>query len=284
MQLGNHLCFARLLDARRALCAREFSFCTPHSSCITLSMNLAWFRWVWGVLLLVGTGGCVQHVISPPPDFTAPVVKPASVVSLPDLAPERTSTAPSPAARLPQAVRGTVVIDAGHGGKDPGSQAYRKVDEKTINLAVARLVAKKLSARGVKVVMTRNSDVFIELADRAAAGRHADLFVSIHADSNPDPSKRGHTVIYPRGADSRSVQLGRFIDHHLTAAGSPRYSLRADNRGLLVLRKAECPAVLVELGYLTNRTEAALLASPEYQEKLATGVANGIIAYLASMR
>lgn len=255
-------------------------------------MKLAWLKRMWTVLLLVGVAGCMPRVIAPRPDFSAPLVR-APIVALPPLAPSPTApvapAAPGTAARadspgaiakLPQSIRATVVIDPGHGGKDPGSQ-ISTVNEKNINLAVARLVARKLSQRGVSVLMTRNSDVFIELPDRAAAGRRADVFVSIHADSNPSSAKVGHSVIYPRTSEPRSVLLGRLIDQYLVSAGSPKYILRADNRGLLVLRQAQCPAVLVEVGYLSNRAEAARLASAAYQERLATGVANGILDYLS---
>lgn len=245
-------------------------------------MKYAWLKWMWTVLLFLVVTGCAQRVAVPPPSFAAPVILPP-VTALPEVTPIPSSPNATAVRPLPRSINAKVVLDPGHGGKDPGSQIYR-VNEKAINLAVAKLAANKLHERGVTVILTRDSDVFIELADRAAAGRGADLFVSLHADSNPDPSKSGHSVIYPQGTQPKSAAAGRFIDQHLRANGSPAYILRPDNRGLRVLKGALCPAVLVELGYLSNRAEAARLASPAYQEKLAEGVADGIIAYLASSR
>jgi N-acetylmuramoyl-L-alanine amidase len=184
---------------------------------------------------------------------------------------------------VPQRVSGRVVIDPGHGGKDPGAQ-IPGVDEKAVNLSVARLVAKKLSDRGVTVSMTRKSDVFIELADRAAAGRGEDLFVSIHADSHPSPEKVGHSLLLPQSGDPQALLAGRYIDQQMTAAGSPSHIMRLDTRGLMVLKRSECPAVLVELGYLSNFSEAKKLATAGYQEQLAEGIADGIVAYLGKRK
>lgn len=244
-----------------------------------MPMNLAWLKSALTVLLALGLAGCAVQPVAPPPSFSAPVVR-APVVILPRLA---TPAPLAPNRPLPQIVRGTVVIDPGHGGKDPGAQ-IPGINEKTINLAVSRTIAKKLSERGVTVILTRNSDVYIELGDRPVPGARADLFVSIHADSNPSSAKVGHSVLLPRSGNPRATQAGRYIDRRMTAAGSPTYALKTDPRGLLVLREARCPAVLVELGYLTNRTEAMRLASPQYQDQLATGIANGIIDFLASKR
>lgn len=244
-------------------------------------MNLAWLKYVSTVLLAVGLAGCAVRPVAPPPSFSSPVVR-APVVILPSLVTPKPIPS-KPAERSTKVARGTVVIDAGHGGKDPGAQ-IPGVNEKTINLAVSRLIAQKLSQRGVTVILTRNSDVFIELADRPVPGGRADLFVSIHADSNPSPLKVGHSVLLPRSGNPRAVQAGRFIDRRLTAAGSPSYALRTDTRNLLVLREARCPAVLVELGYLSNRSEAARLKTAAYQDQLAEGIADGVIDYLAATR
>jgi len=102
---------------------------------------------------------------------------------------------PGPGPGFP-GVSGCIVIDAGHGGKDPGATSSLGFYEKTVNLAVARRVAYLLRQRGVRVEMTRTGDYFIELEDRAAIANrlNADLFVSIHADSSPKSSRRGFTL------------------------------------------------------------------------------------------
>ncbi len=226
--------------------------------------------------------GCVHQVTAPPPSFAPPVVRLPGQVTLPKATPPvgRGPVKSGPVRSGP--VTGRVVIDPGHGGKDPGAQVFG-IDEKAINLAVARLVAERLSARGVTVILTRKSDVFIELQDRADASTsyRADLFVSVHADSNPSPEKEGHSVLLPQSGDPQANLAGQLIDRHMTANGSPSHIVRMDNRGLLVLRRTTCPAVLVELGFLSNRTEARRLASSAYQQSLAEGIADGIVDYLA---
>ena len=243
------------------------------------SMNFAWLKLVLTVLLAVVLTGCTVQPIAPAPSFSVPVVR-GPVVILPRLA----LPAPlAPAGLAPLTLRGTIVIDPGHGGKDPGAQ-IPGVNEKTINLAVSRAIAKKLSLRGVTVILTRNSDIAVELADRPASGARADLFVSIHSDSNPSSAKVGHSVLLPRSGNPRARLAGQYIDRRMIAAGSPTYTMRTDTRNLLVLREARCPAVLVELGYLTNRTEASRLVTAAYQEQLAIAIANGIIDYLVNKR
>ena len=101
--------------------------------------------------------------------------------------------------------RGTIVIDPGHGGHDPGTTSVLGYEEKTINLKVARILASMLQDQGFHVVMTRNSDVYPTLEERAAIANRvgADLFVSIHADSNPSPEINGFTVFVAREASRK---------------------------------------------------------------------------------
>jgi len=108
---------------------------------------------------------------------------------------------------------GTVVIDAGHGGKDPGATSILGFYEKDVNLSVARQVARLLEQRGLRVKMTRTSDYFVELEDRAAIANNldADLFVSIHSDSFPKSTRRGFTVYIARSASSSSRRAASAI-------------------------------------------------------------------------
>lgn len=178
-------------------------------------------------------------------------------------------------------VKGRVVIDAGHGGKDPGAQAGG-ASEKTINLAVARAVADCLKAHGVEVLMTRTDDRFIELSDRInlANQNHANLFVAIHADSSTDRSNRGHTIIMPEASSSESAAAAREISTALASAGSPVHSVRKDVRHLRVLSINHVPAVIVELGFLTNPADASRLTNGNSQQKMGYAIAEGIMAYL----
>ena len=197
----------------------------------------------------------------------------------------RVPSSPAPIPSRPPArgpVAGRVVLDPGHGGKDPGAGASSGLAEKTVTLNVALAAAEKLRRRGVSVLLTRTTDRFIELADRAGAanGFHANLFVSIHADDNPSPAKYGHTVILPRSNSAKELLAGQCLDRQLVAVGSPSHAVRTDDRGLFVLRKTTCPAVLVELGFLSNAWEAARLRNGDFQDRLAEAVADGIMDYL----
>ncbi len=173
-----------------------------------------------------------------------------------------------------------VVIDAGHGGKDPGAISSLGYYEKVVNLEVARKVGYLLRNKGLKVVMTRESDRFIELEERAAvANRHgADLFVSIHSDSSSNSSARGFTIYVARSASWSSRRAAAAIGRAMLRAGlTSRGTERADYR---VLVQTRCPAVLIELGYLSNRDEARLLRSSSFQDRLARAIAEGISEFL----
>lgn len=169
-----------------------------------------------------------------------------------------------------------LVIDAGHGGHDPGALGVRGVREKTVNLAVAGEVTRLLEAKGHDAQMTRAGDTFVELPDRAAFANRVDpaLFVSIHSDSNPRSSARGYTVYVARKASGASVRAAEAIERAMASTGLPSLGVRrADYR---VLVGSACPAVLVELGFLSNPTEASLLSSEAFQKQLAQALASGI--------
>jgi N-acetylmuramoyl-L-alanine amidase len=199
------------------------------------------------------------------------------------------SRPPRPAAPTrPQPYRGkvygTVLLDAGHGGDDPGAIARTGRREKDVVLAVTLALAQRLRDQGVNVKLTRATDVFVTLDGRVARANRlgADLFVSIHADASQNRSARGATVYVPRreGPHSRSHQAGRAINSAL-AAGNPEHrGLRVHEKNLRVLERTSGPAVLVELGFLTNPYEERLLASPDYQQRLADALAGAIVDYL----
>ncbi len=175
----------------------------------------------------------------------------------------------------------TLVVDAGHGGRDPGARGLSRAPERTINLSIATELARQLNHRGANVVLTRNTDEFIELEDRAEiADRYrADLFVSIHCDAHRDPSMAGATIYVGRGASSTSVRAAECIASALQSAGIPCRGVR--DAGFKVLIAHSRPAVLIECGYLTNRTEAGRLNDPAYQARIAAAIAAGITAHFA---
>jgi N-acetylmuramoyl-L-alanine amidase len=187
---------------------------------------------------------------------------------------------PPPPRRPVTARRATIVVDPGHGGRDPGTTVAAGAYEKTINLKVASRLAGILRRKGHAVTMTRQSDRHVELESRAAIAnqRRADLFVSIHADSVPDPSVQGFTVYIANDASRQSQSVAQTIVRAMKTTGlRSRGVRRADYR---VLVKTSGPAVLIELGYLSNRREARRLQDTTFQNRLAIAIAAGIGDYL----
>ena len=169
----------------------------------------------------------------------------------------------------------TVVVDAGHGGKDSG--AYRRYGppEKMVALDVAQRLEKKLRESQIKTVMVRNSDVFIPLNDRVAIENKEKnaVFVSIHFNDSRTRRAKGFETYYHSGA---SVDLANRIQQKLlTIPNSSSGGVHTAN--FRVLRFASCPAVLVECGYLSNRAEANQARDWEYRELLADRIAEAIV-------
>jgi N-acetylmuramoyl-L-alanine amidase len=168
----------------------------------------------------------------------------------------------------------TIVIDAGHGGYDRGGIPGQRVAEKEVTLDVAQRLKKALAAAGYRVVMTRDSDVFVPLATRVAiANSYSNsMFVSIHFNSAKRTGAGGiETYFYSR----ESLPLASAI-HYFVAGGAPSSNRNVRRRGYYVLRKTRGPAVLVECGFLTNPTEAAYAQTASYRQKLAEEIATGV--------
>jgi N-acetylmuramoyl-L-alanine amidase len=168
----------------------------------------------------------------------------------------------------------TVVIDAGHGGYDRGGIPGQRVSEKEMTLDVARRLRSVLAASGYRVVMTRDSDVFVPLGTRCAianSNRNA-IFVSVHFNS---ATRRGASGIETYFYSRNSLSLASAI-HHYVAGGAPSENRGVRRRGYYVLRRTNMPAVLVECGFLTNPTEAAYAQNASYRQKLAEAIASGV--------
>ncbi len=171
--------------------------------------------------------------------------------------------------------RPVVVIDAGHGGHDRGGMPGQRVPEKGYALDVSRRLESILGSAGYRTVMTRRKDVFVSLGDRVAIAnqqRNA-IFVSIHFNAAPNRDATGIETYY--GSGRSSARLAAAIHSRvLRASGSEDRRVRS--RGFHVLRKSKVPAVLCELGFLTNRGEARQIASGSHRQKLAEAIAAGI--------
>jgi N-acetylmuramoyl-L-alanine amidase len=168
----------------------------------------------------------------------------------------------------------TIVIDAGHGGFDRGGVPGQRITEKDKTLDVALRLRRILQAEGYRVVMTRESDVFIPLGTRTAiANRYRGAsFVSIHFNCAPRVGANGIETYYYR---SDSASLAAAI-HRNVVSISPSENRGIRRRGFYVLRRTAIPSVLVECGFLTNPTEGRLALSADYRQRLAEQIARGI--------
>ena len=235
---------------------------------------------------------------------------------------------PAPVIKNPvRTGRKIVVVDPGHGGKDPGTAA-NGVTEKNVNLAVGLLLERELKSMGFDVVMTRRTDVYLKLQERTdiANKAKADVFVSVHVNALPSAKKTSGFEIYIMAlpTDKDALNLAKIENREYVEGKANNNSAEVDKRTELllrilgdmqqnnkinestelaealfkagnssslpmkrvaqapffVLRGAGMPAVLLETGFVTNETEAKLLAHPGYQERIAKAMAAGVADYL----
>lgn len=177
-----------------------------------------------------------------------------------------------------------VVVDAGHGGRDPGAIGYGGVLEKDVTLEIARLVRfLSLSEPRIEVVLTRWFDETLSLRERIALAEsvRADLYISVHANAYGSPHVGGVETLIAEGAASGSRSLAEKLQRSLV---SELRGLGVPDRGVksqrLYLRWTRIPSALVEVGFLTHPTEAQRLRSLWYQLRVAQGIWEGIQAYL----
>ncbi|MGV3240083.1 N-acetylmuramoyl-L-alanine amidase, partial [Streptococcus hyovaginalis] len=189
-----------------------------------------------------------------------------------------------------------VYLDAGHGGTDPGA-VYFGTHEKALNLEIQKRVKSKLEAQGFRVELTRSSDTGLDLLPRSekANKTSSDIFVSIHFNAASTPSVNGIETYYyqsyaeyPARVNAQYHNNAQRLNLSASLASSIQSKLIANtgarNAGVkrqtfAVLRETTAPAVLLELGYMSNSAEFAKISSAAYQEKLATGIVQGIADY-----
>lgn len=174
-------------------------------------------------------------------------------------------------------VHGTVVLDAGHGGKDPGAPNRHGPSEKHITLDTTLRVREILARHGVTVIMTRDDDSYPSLDQRVELSNSVrpNLFVSIHADSAPNVNAKGYTVYAARAASAQSLSAANHLHQSLERSGVPSRGVNRAN--FRVVAATASPALLVELGFLSNASEARQLGSAAYRQHLAQAIADGIL-------
>ena len=204
-------------------------------------------------------------------------VPPPSHTSLPPL----TSSPPGSVSGSPRG-RVLVVIDPGHGGKDPGAVGLRGLQEKNVILPISLDVSRLLQQRGVQVKLTRNADYFVSLRGRTqmANRARANIFVSIHA--NAVGGRRSHI---------NGMEVFYYGNRDLAAAihRSILRSINVGDRGVkrgrfYVLRKSRMPASLVEVGFVTGARDNPNLSNPAYRRRMAQAIAQGILDYIRQKR
>ena len=193
-----------------------------------------------------------------------------------------------------------VYLDAGHGGYDPGATYFGQY-EKNLTLAVQKRVKAKLEAAGYTVVTSRNTDTSVELLERSASANKskADIFVSLHFNAGAQSANGVETYYYQYYSEypsrinqtyhndaerlKRSSELAQAIQSNVVAqTGSKNNGVKRET--FAVVRETTAPAVLVELGFISNQAEFNKINTAAYQEKLAEGVTKGILAYYDKYR
>ncbi|MDN4494571.1 SH3 domain-containing protein [Ureibacillus aquaedulcis] len=171
----------------------------------------------------------------------------------------------------------TLVIDPGHGGNDKGTTGARGTEEKEINLKTVELLKSKLRSAGAEVILTRESDTYVDLRKRVSISHQyaADAFISIHYDATDDSSISGFTTYYTNGYQQ---ELAEYVHEGL----SEKVTIR--NRGVqpgnyLVTRENKQAAILIELGYLSNPSEESVVTTDFYHEQATLGIYQGILNY-----
>jgi N-acetylmuramoyl-L-alanine amidase len=172
----------------------------------------------------------------------------------------------------------TIVLDPGHGGIDDGTTSIVGTHEKTLTLLTAELVEQKLENTGAKVIMTRTSDTYIPLQQRADLSNqnHADVFISFHYNWSNDPSVNGLTDFYYQK-----------LNNHLLASdilNEVAKTTKLNNDGtrfddLSVLRNNSQPSTLIELGFLSNKQDDSEVESSAYRDNVAQGIYFGLIDF-----
>lgn len=185
-----------------------------------------------------------------------------------------------------------MVIDAGHGGMDPGKVGVNNVLEKDINLSIAKKLKGLMEKKGVKVILTRDSDkglynssdthkksADLQRRTNLITESKADLVVSIHQNSFTSPEIKGAQVFFYEDSPE-SETLAQCVQDSLRANIDPENKREIKpNASYYLLKKNPCPMVIVECGFLSNPEEAAQLSTEEYQNKIAAAIRKGIMEY-----
>jgi N-acetylmuramoyl-L-alanine amidase len=182
-----------------------------------------------------------------------------------------------------------VIIDPGHGGKDPGNETD-SLTEAQINLQIANqiLETKKKGRKNIEFIFTRKGDNFVELKDRIALiDKHdADLFISIHCDAYTDENLNGYQIFQPSKGDHivLSKKYAKMLEEAVTKKKTPIVHKSTKPGEQFVTTRAHCPAVIVNFGFITNPGDLETVLNPEYQLAYAEAIVESINEYIEKMQ
>lgn len=174
-----------------------------------------------------------------------------------------------------------IVVDAGHGGYDPGTSGKSSI-EKNLALTTAKLVASRLANAGANVFMTRSNDTFISLSGRVnvSEAKHADAFISIHYNASTSSSANGIASFYY--SESKDKELAKYIQESMAENAPSMKDMGVRFGDYYVTRENNQRAVLLELGFLSNAHDEQIVSSNAYQQQISTGIYQGIARYFAA--
>jgi N-acetylmuramoyl-L-alanine amidase len=184
-----------------------------------------------------------------------------------------------------------IVVDAGHGGFDPGAIGVAGTHEADLNLAVAQGLRAELEAQGARVIMTREEDIGLGTTQNESLQERrriieesgSDIVISVHMNSfKSDPGVSGPLALFMKGS-VKGERLAQAVVDSINAALDTDGSVQAKG-DLVVLKSGNQPCVLVECGYLSNKEEENKLRQPDYQQKLAGAICGGAAAFLTEGR
>lgn len=172
-----------------------------------------------------------------------------------------------------------IVLDPGHGGNDGGTTGILGTQEKFLTLKTALLLKKQLEEKGATVILTRSNDSYVPLSDRTFFSNQfrCDAYISLHYDSFDNKNANGITVFYYNQSSGKSL-AANLHSYFLTASGLNNRNIQFGN--LQVLRDNEQPAVLIELGFLSNEQEEKQVQTDNYQQSVSQAIINGVMSYL----
>ena len=191
----------------------------------------------------------------------------------------------------------TIILDPGHGGIDPGAIGRTGVEEEDIVLAIAFKLKRILESDGVRVVLTRETDTDLSSSGGGAWVRQdmrrrveianeniADVVLSIHCNAMPSPQWHGAQVFYDSGKNPLNRGLAECIQGEITRLVGGTDRLASFKINHYILKNVDVPSATVEVGFLSNPREEALLARDEYQQSLAWGIFAGVLKFAAMTR